>query len=363
MAKQNDQIKKLKQEIADLKSELSSLKNHQIVDFKWSEKIIDMLPNPLFIKDKNHVYVQLNKAFTDFSKSSKSAMIGKTDHDFFPENESEIFWEKDSQVLETGITNWNEEEITIEEEKFVLLTSKARIFDGHGDAYVLGLITDISESKRLEKRLRDKKKQIELQKENIQILLKEVHHRVKNNLQIVSSLLNMQMTKFDDASIKNAFLDCKNRIMAMAEIHDVLYREETLTEIDFGEYLSSLISNISVAFKANDKIKFVIDVQNLRLAIDTVIPLGLLVNEIVTNSLKHGFRAEKQLEIYIKITIKKSKILLSIGDNGIGMSFTKIVESKGLGMELIAVFCEQLNARCKLHEKKKGVHYKVSFKI
>lgn len=363
MGNHEDRIVELENENSTLKKELLALRNLEIVDLKWSEKIIDTLPNPLFIKDENHIYVQVNQAFADFSKAEKREMIGKTDHHFFPKNEAEIFWEKDSKVLADGITNWNEEEITIKNNKFILLTSKARVFDTTGAAYVLGVITDISENKRQEVQLREKKEKIEEQKRNIQILLKEVHHRVKNNLQIVSSLLNMQMTKFEEAEAKNAFLDCKNRIMAMAEIHDVLYREETLTEIDFGGYLSSLISNISVAFKSVDRIKFKINVHNIRLGIDTVIPLGLLVNEIVTNSVKHGIKKQKVLEIYIKIALKKDKVLLSVGDNGVGMSFTKIVDSKGLGMELIGIFCEQLNAKYKLLEKKNGVHYKVSFKI
>ncbi len=359
-----DRIQALERENAELRQKLVAIELMGTGDLKWSQSILDSIPNPLFIKNENHVYVLVNQAFSDFVKLPKSEFIGKTDFDFFPDEQSKIFWKKDSEVLKNGKTNWNEEVITVDNEKFELLTSKVLIRDKNSIPFVLGLVTDISNNKNQQVLLLKKKDEIEHQKQNIQILLKEVHHRVKNNLQIVSSLLNMQMSKFKDKDTQNAFLNCKNRILAMAEVHDVLCRAEKFTDINIEEYLGSLLENIRLSFKTVDKIKFNINVESLFLDIESVIPIGLLINEIVTNSVKHGYNAHDLLEIYINMSANDNCIVLEVGDNGIGLGIGFEEDyTKSLGMELIILFSEQLDAKLTRPNKEKGFHYKIVFDL
>lgn len=218
------QISALQKENAKLKLEL--LKNSVRVEkeVKWSQTIIDSLPNPLFIKNNKHLFMACNDAFCDLINLTKEEMFGKTDADFFDAKQAAIFYEKDTEVLATGKVNWNEEELTIDGKVNKLLTSKVRIEDANNNFYLLGLITDITDNKNQQIVLQKKNDEIEEQKKNIETLLKEVHHRVKNNFQIISSLLNIQMNQFDNPELRSAFQSSKNRIISMSRVHESLYR-------------------------------------------------------------------------------------------------------------------------------------------
>jgi len=346
-----DRIQLLEKENAELKSQLSQNKFQQIKDEKWAQNIIDCLPNPLFIKDENHCYVSLNRAFSELVNIKRQDLIGKSDIDFFSKAQSKIFIEVDKEVFATGKTNWNEEELTIGDVRHNLLTSKVRIEDGNKKKY-----------KNQQALLIKKKNEVEKQKKHIQTLLKEVHHRVKNNLQLVSSLLNLQMSQFDEANTKNAFTNCKNRILAMSNVHEILYQTEDFVDINFKDYITPLVKNLTTSLRLEDDILFNIDADRISLNLETTMLLGLIVNEIVTNSVKHGISYHYPLEIYIKMNVNYINYCLEIGDNGIGIK-EKINEKKThLGLELIQLFAQQLDANLTQIEKKKGVHYLLKFK-
>lgn len=361
-----EKISSLEKENAELNRRIKSLESRETntQTTLWLQTIIDSLPNPLFIKNADHSFVLVNNAFTDFVGFTKEELLGQKDSDFFLKEQVDIFMEMDTNVLETGRTNWNEEKITIQGKSFEILTSKALINDAKEIPHVLGLITDISGNKNQQILLLKKNEEIKQQKENIQILLKEVHHRVKNNLQIVISLLNLQMARLSDEVSIAAFLNSKNRILAMGRVHDLLSNSETNADINFHEYLSDLIENIRNSFKTTEKIKFDIRVPHFKFQIDIIIPLGLLINEIITNSVKHGVVKNDALKISIEIIALDNKFVLNISDNGTSIiKACTVFSKKKLGTELIELFCEQISALCEMNADSNGVSYRITFDL
>jgi len=186
------------------------------------------------------------------------------------------------------------------------------------------------------------------------ILLREIHHRVKNNLQIISSLLRLQSRKIEDNSMQEIFQVSQQRIRSIALIHENLYRSDDLGQIDFSKYIRNLTSHLSSINAADAKgINFKISTDNIFLDINRAIPCGLLLNELITNALKYAFPEETKGEIKIELErYKQNKLRLSIADNGIG--FPKVLDfrkTESLGLQLVNSLISQLNGTIKMQQK------------
>jgi two-component sensor histidine kinase len=191
-------------------------------------------------------------------------------------------------------------------------------------------------------------------------LLKEVHHRVKNNLQLVMSLLNIQAQDAQNVSIDDFLIKGRSRIATIALIHQNLYENTSLAKIDFQNYLENLLENIINTFN-NNNVQFKIQTNNLTFDIDTAIPLGLIINELVCNSLKHAFPKKGFGMIVIELNkIESNQYNLKIGDNGVG-STTTIKNSNSIGLEIVSLLVKQLNGKIQLLNSP-GTNYKITFK-
>lgn len=182
-------------------------------------------------------------------------------------------------------------------------------------------------------------------KEN-ELLLKEIHHRVKNNLEIVSSLLELQSSQIDDPSVQAAMLSSKNRVHSMGIIHQKLYQSEHLTSIEMRDYFVNLGDNIRNAFNAEGKIKIDCDMPDLVLDVDTAISVGLITNELMTNAFKYAFEGKKEGTIRINLTRQgsnKDNLELRISDDGIGKMPNEMLKGTGFGTMLIDLLTKQLN--------------------
>ncbi len=216
-------------------------------------------------------------------------------------------------------------------------------------------------------RLYKSKTEIEAQILEKETLLKEIHHRVKNNLQTVSSLLSMQGRSTTNEQIKKIIKSSQNRVISMAIIHEMLYTNDNLSKIDFKPYVKELTAFLikSVAGSGNN-INVNIDIPDIQLGIDTAIPLGLLINETITNSLKYGF--EDKNEGLIEIGLKEegngdNNYLLTISDNGIGFSDeSNSKTTKSLGLKLIHNLARQLQGSVVKDESRGGTAYNIKFK-
>jgi two-component sensor histidine kinase len=219
--------------------------------------------------------------------------------------------------------------------------------------------------KMLEKTVKERTKEITLQKEEIVLLLKEVHHRVKNNMQVINSLINLQSSFIEDKKALLLFEDCKNRIHSMALIHEKLYESKDLKNVSIQEYVSNLISHLISTYEIHKKVylKETIDASNFSL--DIIIPLGLIINEIVSNSLKHAFKeTENEAENIIYFSLKPigtKQFEMIVGDNGVGFNHALFFQEEGsLGIELIKILSEQVNGTMEIL-KQKGTFYRLVF--
>ena len=222
--------------------------------------------------------------------------------------------------------------------------------------FTTSIIRDVTSRKKTEKMLKNSLDAKEM-------LLKEIHHRMKNNLMIISSLLNLQSRYIKDEESKNIFKESQNRARSMALMHERLYQSADLKSIDFGDYISTQANDIYHTYVMDTNlIKLNIDVDDLRLDINTSIPLGLIVNELVTNSLKHGFPEGKSGEIGIIFHKQDENYILEIKDNGVG--FSEDIDYKNtdsLGLQLINNLTDQIDGEIEFNTSS-GTSFKISFK-
>ncbi|MFS4456282.1 sensor histidine kinase [Maribacter sp. 2304DJ31-5] len=202
------------------------------------------------------------------------------------------------------------------------------------------------------------------QMEEKETLIKEVHHRVKNNLQTVSSLLSLQSRNVKDDQMKNILKSTQNRVISMAMVHEMLYMRKDIAHIEYKSYVQELGEYLIKSIKGiESKVDLKIDIPDIKLGIDTAIPLGLLINEALTNSLKYGMTNDKGGEIHIALKKELNKeYILSIGDNGIGFPETiNHKNTKSLGLKLIHNLTRQLKGTIKRDNSKKGTNYIIRF--
>jgi PAS domain S-box-containing protein len=216
---------------------------------------------------------------------------------------------------------------------------------------------DISEQKAAQ----DKIKNSLVEKET---LLKEIHHRVKNNLQIISSLLNLQSGYLKDSETIEILRESQNRVRSMALIHERLYRSEDFSSVDFNKFLVDLTNILhSSYYNTARSVSLNLNLEQIYLSIDIAIPLGLLINEIVSNSFKHAFVDKKDGKIEIEMLRKEKQIFLSIKDNGIGIPEKfNTQESETLGFKLIHSLVSQIDAKMEI-KKNNGTEVVISFSL
>jgi PAS domain S-box-containing protein len=222
---------------------------------------------------------------------------------------------------------------------------------------VSGLGFDITENKLNEVKLIQSLKEKE-------VLLKEVHHRVKNNMQVISSILNLQSSYVKDAYAFNLLKECQNRVKSMAFIHESLYQTKNFESVNFSEYITTLSKNLIHTYSVNSqKIKLILTLDDLFLNLDTSIPCGLIINEIISNSLKYAFPDNRDGIIFVTLKVNKNRVKIEAGDNGIGMPENiDIKNTQTLGLQLVDTLIEQINGSLEL-DSKKGTKFSIDFKI
>jgi PAS domain S-box-containing protein len=220
---------------------------------------------------------------------------------------------------------------------------------------LLGITLDITERNKTEEQIKASLKEKE-------VLLREIHHRVKNNLNVIISLLNLQSRHITEPAMLNIFKDCQNRIRSMALIHERLYQTKDFAEINYKEYITSLISDLSSSYiHMKNKIRMVPVINDIFLDLDTAIPCGLIINELVTNSLKYAFPEDRSGEIIVSLIRDNSRYILSVRDNGIGLpEGFDLKSSETLGLHLVKILVKQLDGILKTSVDK-GTEFRVTF--
>ncbi len=230
----------------------------------------------------------------------------------------------------------------------------------------IAFVLDVTERKKAEKALT-----------NIEIARKrEIHHRIKNNLQIISSLLDLQAEKFDNPKVIEAFRESQDRVISMALIHEELHKSEGLDTLNFSPYIEELAENLFQTYRlGNANISLNLDLEeNLFLDMDAAIPLGIIINELVSNSLKYAFPDRDKGEIRIKLHreekgecksngCKSTSFTLTVSDNGVGIPENLDIEKiDSLGLQLVTSLVDQLDGELEM-KRNKGTEFIIRFTV
>jgi len=211
---------------------------------------------------------------------------------------------------------------------------------------LIGMFSSMKNIRRKRKKLQILNKELELKNKQNELLLKEIHHRVKNNLELVKSLISLQASQLQDSATKDAMIASQNRVESMGIIHQKLYQGENLESIEMKDYFINLSEGILDTFNSEDRVKIECVMDQLELDVDTAVPIGLIVNELLTNALKYAFPNNQKGNIKISLLRDKSDILtLNVSDNGVGKTQDAPPKGTGFGWQLINLLTQQLNGK------------------
>ncbi|APY09936.1 hypothetical protein BWZ22_01165 [Seonamhaeicola sp. S2-3] len=324
--------------------------NYQLKTVNLQEKNKDVSN---LIENYNHVSTIYNK-LGNYKEALNFKQKAYTLRDSIASIESDA---KMSELLTQYETKKKEETIVIQQTKI----SQQRVIQTLSFgmvALLLGVLVFVFISyqnrSKTNKLLAEKNAKIEL-------LLKEVHHRVKNNLEIVSSLLSLQSAQIDDLTTKETMLENQNRVNSIGIVHQKLYQGEKLGAIEMKDYVLNLSENILDSLNAEKKINLILTMNKLDLDIDTAIPLGLIINELLTNTVKYAFPDNKNGTITIKMEKQTNDVLhLEVADDGIGKP--NVIQGTGFGSQLISLLTLQLNGSM-TEKNKNGTTFIFDFQL
>lgn len=301
-------------------------------------------------------FLDVNARLLDMTGFTREEVIGRETTDFESLLNAPDFVRQVQSII--ALKNLRDMEIQLRTKsgdwRDVLFS--AEVIQIGGKPVMLGVLQDITDRKRAEA-------QVKAALAEKEILLREIHHRVKNNLQIISSLLNLQASTIVDARIEELFRESQNRVRSMALIHEQLYRSDSLSHIDFGEYVRNL-ANFLLQSYPNPQIDVHLHVQAVEalLDIDTAIPCALIINELVSNALKHAFVGRAAGEVWIELdTLPDACYTLVVRDNGIGFpDAVDFQHTESLGLQLVNSLARQINGSLSL-DRTGGTTFRLLF--
>lgn len=236
----------------------------------------------------------------------------------------------------------------------VLLTISELRSEGRSIGF-LGVAADLTMRKEQERLLQQRSAQTE-------VLLQEVHHRVKNNLQVIASLMNMQLRKVTDPGAKHALLECRTRVESIALIHEQLYQSKDYASVPFSDYCGKLVSNVfHTTSNMQDRVALQLNLEPIALPVDQAIPLGLILNELITNALKHAFPDDRRGTVTIGLGQHEQRVVLTVADDGVGGS-APAVTSASLGTLLVRTLVRQLGGTLEVGVDR-GMKFAVTFPV
>jgi len=248
------------------------------------------------------------------------------------------------------------------ETKTVLLSTNIITLGGAARRFTI--TRDITKLKIAEEALLRSEEKLRASLREKEILLKEIHHRVKNNLQVVSGLLDLQASHTQDPSDRLKYKDSQNRIITMALIHEKLYQSQNLSQVDFSDYIRDLCENLMVSYGIDEeRIRLEIQTERTEMAVDSAIPCGFLINELITNALKHAFPEDRAGTISLSFKRTRNRdYQLTVSDDGVGIpKDLDIFNTDSLGMQLVTVLVKQLGGTIKLR-KEEGTGITIRFR-
>jgi PAS domain S-box-containing protein len=307
---------------------------------KAQRAVIESMKDIVMVLDNKNRVLDMNPSAQQVIGDAALAFIGLPIEDIWPE------W-SDRMPLKAN----SKREPVLDYKKRIYDVSTSPLTDWRG--HTVGTVIVLRDMTALNRSLREK-----------EILLREIHHRVKNNIQIISSLLNLQTHYIKDKSYIDMLRESQHRIRSMGLIHEKLYQSENLAEIDFTEYVKTLVYSLFRSYGVNTgRIAVKTDIEDISLDIDTAIPCGLIINELVSNSLKYAFPGERTGEITIQLHSRNGHIELVVADNGTGIpEHIDFRTTSSLGLHLVTILVEeQLKGEISL-DRNKGTAFHITFR-
>lgn len=284
------------------------------------QTLVQTIPDLICLKDPNGIFLDCNPMIERLYGASRKEIIGKTDYDFFDKEQADYFCSNDRKAMETRGPVTSETWLTFSDNghRALFQVIKTPMYDTDGKILgVLGIARDITALKQTEEALKASLAEKD-------VLLREVHHRVKNNMAAIIGLFNVQRQAMNDPQIQQVLTDLSSRVRAMSLVHEKLYRSDSLASIDFQDYIQSLISHLRTSF-GSPAIKCHIDAKGVRVPLDLAVPCGMIINELVTNSLKFAFTKGQTSStgscdrLQVTMSHDAGTFQLSIADNGVGL--------------------------------------------
>ncbi|MBT3880284.1 MAG: PAS domain-containing protein [Candidatus Scalindua sp.] len=326
----------------------------------YVENILNNMRESLLVISPSGLISTVNQNILELLGYTEDEIVNKPVDMIFEEAKDFIKWRDDVSLAKRAtIRNRETFYITKDSNKIPVLFSASVMLDPEGSIQgIICVAVDITERKRSESRMQDSLREKE-------VLLKEVHHRVKNNLQVVISLLSLQSQYVKDQNAIQMLQECQDRVNSIAIIHEKIYHSKDLSKIKLKEYVEDLANNLFVSYKiSTGKVRLKLDIENISLGIDTSIPCGLIINELMSNSLKYAFPGNRAGEVEIIIhKMSNGEIGFIFSDNGIGLSdMIDFKDSPGFGFRMIVDLVEfKLMGEIKQIQDK-GTKFEIRFK-
>lgn len=323
-----------------------------------AENILDTMKDSLIVINKKGEIINTNKSTMKLLNYTKNELLKLTMKQIMkiPESEkNETNYTFEIKNLERSFKSNTQEDIEVEfinkEGKIIPMNITASfMYDNMNLEGIILVARDLTETKRT---LREK-----------EVLLREIHHRVKNNLQLISSLLDLQSEQIKNKDEIEMFKESQNRIKLMAKLHDQLYQSKDLSNINFNEYIQSLTNNIFYSYNINpNAVSIKVIIPDILLDVDMTLACGLITNELVLNSLKHAFSSKEKGEIIIDFHQDNDTYRLIVSDNGVGLpKELDFRNTKTLGLQLVNMLVQQLKGTIEL-DRTLGTKFIITFPL
>jgi len=326
-----------------------------------SQKYLDIVGCMIVVINTNQKVSLINKRGIEILGYKREEVVGKNWFDsFLPKEvreEVRMFFKKLMIGEIKPVESFENPVLTKSGKKKIIAWNNTILKDEQGK--IIGTLSsgkDVTEQRKAEEKLKSSLKEKE-------VLLREIHHRVKNNMQIISSLLRLQSRQIKDEKTLDMFSMSQNRIRSMALIHESLYKSKNLARIDFYDYVSKLTTHLFSMYRVGiGTINLKVELKDVYLDINKAIPCGLVISELVSNSLKHAFPGARKGEIAVRMkTDERGKQTLIVKDTGVGFpEGLDFRETESLGMQLVTDLVKQLKGTIEL-KKIKGTEFKIVF--
>ncbi|MBD1921948.1 PAS domain S-box protein [Microcoleus sp. FACHB-831] len=323
------------------------------------EAIVENSPDIISRIDRNLRYVFINRAIEQATGISPQEFIGKTHQALGMQAETIASWNQILQsIFETGQNGLAEFKLPSANGSRYYQSRLVPEFAQNGSvASILGITRDITEQKQAEEKIKASLREKDA-------LLQEIHHRVKNNLQIISSLLYLQSRRTEDIKVRQILQDSQNRIGSMALVHENLYGSQDFSKINFVQYIQTLAANLLASYKVHhNAIALRVNVNgDVSVSLDKAIPCGLILNELITNALKHGFSDGKKGEIIISLDANlDGKFTLTVANDGNSLPADfDIHKTQSMGLKLVMTLVKQLKGTLEIVQSN-GCAFKIVF--